>query len=84
MYTGIDATAPGLMNANRLRFAPDGTLLLNDATLDMIIALRDLTTDGDYDDPNEATIFADKSGNSFNVPANQFDIQVDDSAQGGS
>lgn len=78
VYTGIDATAPGLMNANRLRFAPDGTLLLNDATLDMIIALRDLTTDGDYDDPNEATIFADKSGNSFNVPANQFDIQVDE------
>lgn len=78
VYTGTDPTAPGLLNANRIRFAPDGALLVNDATLDMILRLVDGNANGSYDDANEAKIFADPSGNGFGVPANQFDIQVDE------
>lgn len=78
VYTGAHATSPGLSNANRIRVAPDGSLLVNDATLDAIILLRDLNLNGSYDDTNEATIFADQSGNPFGVPSNQFDIQVDE------
>jgi hypothetical protein len=72
------AGGPLLSNANTLRFHPNGDLFYNDATTDQIVRLRDNDADGDFNDPGEATVFADLTGNSLNVPKNQFDIEIDE------
>lgn len=77
VYTGTQP-GPGLSNANSLAFAPDGDLYVNDATLDVIIRLRDLDLDGDFEDAGEATLFASAAGNPFAVPKNQFGIEIDE------
>ncbi len=77
VYTGT-MPGPGLSNANTLSFASNGDLFVNDSLLDAILRLRDGNANGDFEDAGEATVFADQSGNSFGVPANQFGIEVDE------
>jgi hypothetical protein len=77
VYDGLGG-GPLLSNANTLRFHPDGDLYYNDATTDQIVRLHDLTSDGDFNDPGEATVFADLTGNPLAVPKNHFDIEIDE------
>lgn len=77
VYTG-PVGSPVLSNANTLRFHPNGDLFYNDATTDQVVRMRDTNTDGDYNDPGEATVFADVTGNTLNVPKNHFDIEIDE------
>jgi hypothetical protein len=75
------AGGPLLSNANTLRFHPNGDLFYNDATTDQIVRLHDGNGNGHYDDPGEATVFADKTGNPLGVPANHFDIEIDENGR---
>lgn len=72
------AGGPLLSNANTLRFHPNGDLFYNDATTDQIVRLHDGNSDADFNDPGEATVFADLTGNPLTVPKNHFDIEIDE------
>ena len=73
--------SPAIKNVNTVQFAADGALFMNDATADFILRGVDGNADGDWNDAGEMAIFADKTGNSFGVPANHFGIEVDEAGR---